>query len=150
MKKILIKRSDGGVSIMHLVKEDVDINKAIADWESSFKDATCIGHCEINESDMPSDRTFRDAWVQNGSAVAVSMPKARMIHMDRIRKERKRRLEELDKETMRHRTNQQKLDEVETKKQVLRDLPAACTAAVDACATPEELKLVQKDFIEGK
>ena len=45
---------------------------------------------------IPTDRVFRNAWRKLGSSVAVDMPVAREIHMDRIRVVRNSELAQLD------------------------------------------------------
>lgn len=82
----------------------------------------------IEESEIPKDRTFRDAWDYD---LKVNMDKARAIHMEEIRKRRKVALEKLDIETM-------KGNDVQAQKQKLRDLPK--TFDLSKAATPEELK----------
>lgn len=84
--------------------------------------------CDVTE--IPEDRTFREAWKDNGK-VEIDMPKARDIHMDRIRADRDKALAKLDTEQMKGR-------DVATEKQALRDLPD--TFDLTTAATPDELK----------
>ena len=78
---------------------------------------------------MP-DRTFRAAWKAVPGGVEVDMPRARVIHMGRIRVKRDKELKRLDIEQL-------KGVDVEAQKQVLRDLPQTIDLAT--AATPEEL-----------
>jgi hypothetical protein len=99
-----------------------------------------VRECEFD--DMPT-RVFRDAWEEgasDGPAVQVNMPRARGIHMDRIRLVRN---EELAKEDI----NVLKAIEVgdtaaqstvATKKQTLRDIPQTFDLTTDN-DTPDEL-----------
>lgn len=96
---------------------------------------------EIVEDDaIPSDRTFRNAWGfdKANKKVNVNIPKAQEITKNRLRAERKPKLEELDVEVMRNITDPVKLAEIEARKQVLRDV----TKVVDTLTTVEELKAV--------
>ena len=85
------------------------------------------------------DRTFRDAWEWKASSVKVNMPKARAIHMEKIRKVRNEELAKLDIPYMRavedgDTTAQSTIKE---KKQVLRDIPA--NFKLSSYKTPEKL-----------
>ena len=82
---------------------------------------------------IPVDRTFRDAWTDAnpGETVDVDMPKARLVHMAKIRTARDKKLDELDKEQLSGK-------DVAAQKQALRDLPAVID--IDAHATPDDLK----------
>lgn len=85
----------------------------------------------IEREQIPTDRTYRDAWEAKSGKVSVDMVRARNIHMGRIRVKRDERLKELDVETM-------KGNDVQAEKQKLRDLPQ--TFDLSAASTPEELK----------
>ena len=94
---------------------------------------------ECDEAALP-DRHFRGAWVDNGTAVIIDMPKARLIHMNRIRVVRNAELVKLD---IPHMTALSRGDVVgaaatETQKQVLRDIPH--TFSLAGFTTPETLK----------
>lgn len=80
--------------------------------------------------DIPSDRTFRNAWTHE---LLVDMPKAREIHMNRIRAVRDAKIEELDIETL-------KGKDVQAQKQVLRDIPQKFD--LSKANTPNELKVL--------
>ena len=78
-----------------------------------------------DHTELPSDRYFRDAWEDNGTVVAVNMPKARLMHMDRIRQARNLELTRLDAPWMAalDQGNQILADQIAVKKQALRDIP---------------------------
>lgn len=101
-------------------------------------DAENVTVCD--ESDIPSDRTFREAWECSSGRVAVNMDKAREIHMDRIRKVRDRELAKLDVEYQRadERGDATAKAQVAARKQALRDIPQ--TFDLTQAKTPEELK----------
>lgn len=84
----------------------------------------------IDVDQLPSDRTFRDAWTDDlpTETVDVDYAKACDIKMAEIRAKRDEKLAELDIETM-------KGVDVQSEKQVLRDLPEK----VELPETVEEL-----------
>lgn len=148
-----------------LVYTDVDGNTAVVvprtslpgETEAKFLDRLAVIEVEngrvaspiqIVEGDpRPQNRTFRNAWTLNGDKIDHDMPKARSIHMDRIREARDEKLKSLDNDWMKA-TGQNKKAEaeaVEAKRQWLRDIPQ--TFDLNA-ATPEELEKLWPDFGE--
>lgn len=113
--------------------------------------AGAVAPVECDVSEIPADRTFRDAWcapaagdpdrVEETPRVAVRMSTAREIHMHRIRRARDAELQRLDIEQM-------KGEDVAAAKQRLRDLPA--TVDLEACATPAEVKAVWPEELAGQ
>jgi hypothetical protein len=93
---------------------------------------------------VPSDRMFREAWEDDGKGIVVNMPKARSIHLDRLREKRKGILAKLDVEWGRAmaKNNKTLADTIEAKRQKLRDMPQAVESDLDAANTPDELKLI--------
>lgn len=93
----------------------------------------------VEDTDLPS-RKFRNAWKQNAEGKpTVDMPKARDLHMDKIRVVRN---EELQKEDINFQRALEADDAsvktaVATKKQTLRDLPA--TFDLSGASTDDEL-----------
>ena len=69
-------------------------------------------------------------------AIQVNINKAKEITKDRLRAERKPKLEVLDVEVLKNINNAEKVSEIESKKQQLRDAPAQ----VDSMTTVEQLK----------
>ena len=65
------------------------------------------------------------------------MTKAKAIHKDKIRIARKPKLEALDIEFQKAQETSASTSEIVTKKQALRDAPAA--SDIDAATTPEDL-----------
>ncbi len=95
------------------------------------------------------DNTFSEAFTDelDGDQVDVDMPRARVIHMDRIRGERNRKLLRLDTEEGlasrgRH-PNGKSVAEIQAVKNVLCDLPD--TYDLEGAVTPEELKALWPD-----
>ena len=94
---------------------------------------------EVDMSNIPTDRTFRAALMPD---LSTDMPKARAIHMDRIRAVRNAELGKLDVPQM---TANSKGDlvtasAIETQKQKLRDLPQ--TFDLTNATTPQALKIL--------
>lgn len=147
MKYFLIKRDDGGVSIMNIPprKEDGSYPSqydCIAKWADQ---SGIIEVVEIDRGDIPQDRTFRDAW---GHDLSVDMPKARDIWRKKMRVVRKPKIEALDVEMMRAvgKRDNKAMDDVEKRKQALRDVTDY--PAIEAAQTPEELKAVWPEVLK--
>jgi hypothetical protein len=87
----------------------------------------------------PGDRTYRGAWDLAGGVVALDMPKARGIFMERVRKARNAMLDDLDREWMKAQGQgkAQEAKQVDDERQALRDLPQ--TIKVDEAFTVEAL-----------
>lgn len=94
---------------------------------------------------LPTDRSFRNAWVRGGGGMAVDMAKARVIHTDRLRTQRVPVLEELDRQWMRA-TGQNKVrdaEAIEAKRQALRDIPEKYKSRIDGAKTSEDLLAIK-------
>lgn len=118
MKKILVKRNDGGVSI--IVPGDS------ATPETMERDARAVpgyvSHREIDDSDIPADRAFRDAWEdsQPGPQVDINLDKVKEV----VRKKRNAALERLDVEAIKEqRKPNGNVEEINIKAQELRNIP---------------------------
>jgi hypothetical protein len=77
-------------------------------------------------------------------AIIIDINKAKDITKDRLRQERKPLLESLDVQMLRNFSNQELLNEIEAKKQVLRD----ATKQVDEMTTVDELKAASLPVLE--
>lgn len=150
-KRIAIVRQDGGVSIMTILRLDRDSPAVVAveidKWQST-SEVKAVGHWLVADADIPSDRTFRDAWVHAGSSkVAVDMERARAIQMERIRAARDAKLAALDLPFMQavEAGDAAKQAEIASAKQRLRDLPQSVDLA--NARSPEELKAIWPDAL---
>lgn len=96
----------------------------------------------VESGDIPTDRTFRDAWTHQAGAISVDMPAARNIHRDTLRRAREPMLKVLDVEWQRAQesNDNELMSQVATGKQLLRDAPAH--PDIEAAQTPEELKAI--------
>jgi len=75
MKKILVVRDDNTVAII--------IPSDIATDETMLRDALAvpgyISHRDIEDSEIPNDRTFRDAWIHVDGKLDYNLDKCRQI-----------------------------------------------------------------------
>ena len=138
---IIIKRDDGGVSVLHTKNPkatDQEVELEIAKWESTGKKA--VSWRRGTKTHIPTDRTFRNAWKDDSPRVSVDMPKAREIHMDRIRAERNAKLASLDVEALKalESGDTARISIIAEEKQKLRDIPQ--TFDLSKAKGPEALK----------
>ncbi|HET7851986.1 MAG TPA: hypothetical protein VFK91_04500, partial [Methyloceanibacter sp.] len=97
----------------------------------------------------PQDRTFRNAWTLGaGGAVDVDMPRAREVWRARMRKARAPLLAALDVDMSRAFRDSARQNEIEAKRQTLRDVTA--DPAIEAATTPEELDEVWPQALSEK
>ena len=108
----------------------------------------------VDAAEVPTDRTYRNAWTHDGKDFGHDMAKAREIHLDLVRNARADALGALDRDYTKlsgqalaadaiadKAVKDAKLAEaaaVEAKRQALRDAPQ--TLDVESAATIEELK----------
>lgn len=130
-KRIIYENNKGGVSIVVPVIDDMDavIRKCVPEGAS---------YEVIEGASIPSDRNFRNAWIKNGKVIEVDMPKARLIHMDCLRKVRDVELEKTDQELLRAIEDGKDTVSIKDKRQELRDVPQ--TFNLEEAKTPEALK----------
>jgi hypothetical protein len=141
-----IQLDDGRVAVMQTVG-DIAPEACIAKWPDASRQHV-LETALIDPGQLPVDRTFRNAWTLDRGAVAIDMAKARAIKRDQLRAERAPRLAALDEAYLR-------ADEVRddaakatiaAEKEKLRS--ATDDPAIDAAATPEELKAITLDQID--
>lgn len=133
---IALTRADGGVSIAVTRKEVTPelLARCIAAVDGY------VSHRFISREAVPTDRTFRNAWRDNGVGVSVEMAAAREIHRDKLRQMRKPKLEAGDADLMKALEVQDwvSVARIREVKQVLRDVTA--DQAIAAATTPDALK----------
>ena len=80
MTKIIYQNTDGGVSIVvptgEVPVEDLPAKLGLSDYEIVADDA------------VPTDRTFRNAWVKSGKTIAEDLAKSKAIGHDMRRAKR--------------------------------------------------------------
>ncbi len=143
--KTVIKCTDGGVAIMTLV-EGADLSEALRKW-GDVNPGKYLSHRDMEDSAIPKDREFREAWADTTlePVIDIDMPKARQIHLDRIRVKRNAALAALDIKLMEaiEKSDTAALNTIATEKQALRDLPQTIAAKLEATKTVDELKKIK-------
>ena len=129
MSKIIYTNSDGTVSI---IIPAGDVNDAIKDVPSG------LSYEIVEDSAIPTDRSFRNAWKQNGKTIETDMTKAKEIHKTNIRTARETKLAELDIEFQKALETGADTSTIVAKKQTLRDAPAA--SGISTAASEADLK----------
>lgn len=127
MKTYALSKNDGSILIMSTL-DNIDIEEEV----KKLPDAGQIkSYREITDDQLPADRDYRAAWVDDGHNLQIDMPKAQTVHMEKIRSARDEKLKALDVETL-------KGKDVQEQKQKLRDIPQ--TFDLTTAKTPDELK----------
>jgi len=140
MRKIIYTCSDGNLSIVgpvrNILGETLTTDAAIEQraWDKLPEDA--INPQYVDESVIPTDRTFRNAWTVEAGNVVVNIDKAKALTKDRLRAERKPLLEAQDVEFQRAQETGADTAVIIKEKQRLRDI----TKQVDALTSIDELK----------
>jgi hypothetical protein len=125
----IIYPTETGVAIIHPTGE-------LSIEEVAAKDMPAgVPYRIVNDDEVPSDRTFRNAWEDNGG-IKVNMPKAKDLTKDRLRADRKPLLEAQDVAFQRALESGASTAEIVKEKQRLRDV----TKQVDALTSLDELK----------
>ena len=129
MSRIIYTNSDGTVSI---ITPAGDVNDAIKDVPSG------LSYEIVEDSVIPTDRSFRNAWKQNSKTIETDMTKAKEIHKTNIRTARVPKLAELDIEFQKALETGADTSTIVAKKQTLRDAPAA--SGISTAASEADLK----------
>lgn len=121
---IIYEGIDGSVAISVLSEEGKEcIDKVVQQFRGAHPDGFYPKFSVVEKIDAPESRQFRNAWKKEGNRIVVDIGKAKEIHLNRIREERNKRLEALDREQLKVMIDAEKLKEIEKQKQVLRDIP---------------------------
>lgn len=132
MKKIIYTRPDGGISIViPAPKEAIEtvlgpmsqrIYEKHVKERSIPKDAIKVR--DIEDIDIPSSREFRNAWADTepGDQIDINVTKAKDIQLEKIRRDRDKALEALDKEMIIALGKGEDVAPIEAKKQALRNV----------------------------
>ena len=129
MSRIIYTKSDGTVSV---ITPAGDVNDAIKDVPSG------LSYEIVEDSAIPTDRSFRNAWKQNSKTIETDMTKAKEIHKTNIRTARVPKLAELDIEFQRALETSADTSTIIAKKQTLRDAPSA--SGISTAASESDLK----------
>lgn len=93
----------------------------------------------VTTDEIPADRTFRNAWKMGDCCVEHDLPRCKEIAHDRRRAARAEEFAPLDEQIAKQipGTDAKK---VEAERQKIRDRYAAMQDAINAAATPDEMK----------
>jgi hypothetical protein len=92
----------------------------------------------VDDSAIPADRTFRNAWEHSNSAIDINMPKAQIIAHDKRRAARSVEFAPLDIKA----TIPSEAANAEAARQVVRDKYSAIQLNIDSAINVSELKLI--------
>ena len=134
MSKIIYTQSNGIIAVIHPISGNA--NDAIKDVPDG------VAYEIVEDSVIPTDRTFRDAWIQDSKTIKTDMAKAKEIHKTNIRNARAPNLADLDVEFQKALETGASTTDIVAKKQALRDAPAdsGIAAASDAAALKAQWK----------
>ena len=131
-KRIIYTGDKGNVCIVVPFKDcELTIEELKSRVVPSGKSSTIV-----DKSVVPTDRSFRDAWVLDGTTIKTDMAKAKEVHKEKIRQARNPKLVELDVEFQKAQETSASTTDIVAKKQALRDAPAdsAIASASDEAA----------------
>ena len=131
MSKIIFTNSDGGVSVVHPTGE-VPINElpaklGLTDYEI------------VDDDVIPTDRTFRNAWVKSGATVSEDLPKCKEIAHERRREARAEEFKPHD-DVIAKQIPGADTDAAEASRAAIRTKYATMQTAIDAATTTAEIK----------
>ena len=142
MSKIIYTQENGVIAVVH----PTDLSLKEMTIEQIAQKVVPVGistYSIVEDSVIPTDRTFRNSWVgvgigTTGGIITEDMTKAKELHKTKIREARVDKLAALDIEYQRATETSADTSAIVTKKQALRDAPAASGIATASNTT--ELK----------
>jgi hypothetical protein len=133
-QRIIYSNDEGGVSIIVPALEC-----GLTIEEIAAKDVPAGTDYEIVDvSEIPSDRTFRNAWEKSGKAVVTNLNKAKGIAHEKRRATRAEEFEPHD-DVIAKQIPGKDSQAAEAARQAVRDKYAAMQDQIDAAQTVEEL-----------
>jgi len=133
MTRIIYQNESGGVSVV-IPTGELSIDELAA------RTVPAGLHYEIVEDDaIPADRTFRNAWVMGDCCVEHDLDKCKAIGHERRRAARAEEFAPHD-EVIAKQIPGADAKKVEATRQAIRDKYAQVQEAIDAAATPDEIK----------
>lgn len=148
---IAFTRQDGGLTIMQfftLVRRspsDPGMRREASDEnilkEFARSNQQPVSWRRIELKDIPTHRIFREAWVDTGTKVDHHIPKVKNITLERHRRQRNTKLEQLDREWTKATGQNRKQDAViiEAQRQELRDMPVLIESEISNMSNVEEI-----------
>jgi hypothetical protein len=138
-KRILYTNADGGVSVI-VPAPDAQLE---GETENDFLARVAAGAVPegvpfsiVDVSEVPADRTFRNAWRKSGATVTHDMPAAKAIAHEKRRAARAAELAPLDIEA----TIPAQAAQAEAARQAIREKYAAMQVEIDAADGVPDLK----------
>jgi hypothetical protein len=130
-KCIIFHNENGFLSIVHLASDKIDVNK-------EAKKVVPEGvHFEIVEkSELPDDRTFRNAWKKNGTKCETCLDTAKSIAHDLRRSKRSKEFAPLDIKA----TIPTEAESAEIERQAIREKYDAIQKDIDSSGDEASLK----------
>lgn len=133
MNKLIYTTPQGTLAIIiptdkSIIERDLNISLSDSEYENFVRlksiPLDALGVREIEDSEIPLDREFRNAWKDNQNSIGFDLIKAKEIQLERIRKAREPKLQELDIEYMKalESNDSVKLKEISDQKEVLRNI----------------------------
>ena len=142
MRKIIFTRPDGGLSITTPARNTYDNERSDNYIENRAWNKLPLGAMNpkwIEESDVPIDRTFRNALEDVGGKPVHNIPKTKLLAHDMRREKREEEMKPWDDIVMKQIPGQDAaLAEVERKK--IRDTDAIKQTNIDNATTVEQIK----------
>jgi hypothetical protein len=130
MNRIIYQTPEGGVAVI-IPAESVEL--ALKDVPEG------VPYEIVDEANIPTDRTFRGAWVLGDCCIDHDLDKCRAIGHDIRRAKRAEEFAPLD-EVIAKQIPGNDAAAAEAARQVVRDKYAEVQDAIDAAATPDEIK----------
>ena len=127
MKRIIYPTENGGIAIIIPAGSIEDCIKDVPEGAA---------YEIVDAADIPTDRTFRDAWEQSGKTIAHNLDKCKAIGHDKRRAIRAAEFAPLDVEA----TIPAKAAQAESKRQLIRDKYDTMQTAIDTAADVAALK----------
>ena len=131
MAKIIFTNSDGGVSVVHPTGEvpisELPAKLGLTDYEI------------VDDSVIPTDRTFRNAWVKSGATVSEDLPKCKEIAHGTRRAKRDEEFKPHD-DLIAKQIPGADTDAAEASRAAIRTKYATMQTAIDAATTTAEIK----------
>ena len=131
--KIIYQNQEGGVSVIHPTGE-------LSIEEVAAKDVPeGVAYKIVEDDAIPSDRTFRNAWVYSPDGIEIDLDRAKAIGHDLRRANRNAEFVPHDKVISLQIPGVQR-DAAEAARAAIRARYAIIQAAVDAATTTDEIK----------
>ena len=144
MRKIIFTRPDGGLSVVHPVINTIGeadgFTEAQAEqraWDKLPVDA--INPQFVEETEIPTDRTFRNAWKAGAGKVEHDIPKTKLLAHDARRIARTQEFEPFDAVIMKQIPGADAAAAEQSRKDI-RVKYALIQEAIDQAQTTEQMK----------